>query len=66
VYEAPRVSLGVSYVIVSLLMLLNFQQVLAVSNFLNCAALLLLIAAGIRLRVSRPDVPRPVQGNKIR
>jgi amino acid transporter len=62
---APWVSWLCSIIPISMLMALELDTLLVVTNALSALSQVLLVAAAIRLRVTHPEVPRPycVPGN---
>ncbi|KAF0691651.1 Aste57867_17181 [Aphanomyces stellatus] len=57
--NVPYYSVGMSFLIIFILVGMDFTQVLAMTNMLSSIGQVLLILAAIKLRLSQPDVHRP-------
>ncbi|KAF0696461.1 Aste57867_12782 [Aphanomyces stellatus] len=57
--DVPYLSVALSYVIVLVLTGFDLQEIMAMTNVISSLSQVLIIAAAIKLRVSKPDVHRP-------
>lgn len=57
--DTPLHAIALQFVMIALLISLDFNQILCIDNFFSAAAAALEFAACVRLRFTRPDLERP-------
>ena len=58
-FRTPSHAVLISWILISGLCYFDFMDNLAINNFFSCGSCILEIAAFLKLRYSKPDLPRP-------